>query len=345
MYWHQVCLGKHVHLEQPSGSDMMKQEVYDIATVQERCRRHLINARWVDCVCRRIQDDRFLRKRTVVHTTSRIVHSLLHRRWCNQDHEHRRIEGSFKHHGDRQSVSAFAAHYTRTFARTVTKALMESSSKREDPLAVMELLAGFEASESGHKRSRESAIDSLRLKRHRCVYKQPCPAAFAPAVAPVSWEHIMQEVSKETPRVGVHTIRQGPLMEKVQSVIPEMQVQLMISCRGTDRYRTPDKQDDSSRLTLRKTVYIHRVSGAFVDVGVPEEWQKLSRMKRVGKCGPARLSLTVFGSPCLGEEIVDPHPEKETREGSSPAISVQGAISLGTQANCCLWTFVLEIAP
>ncbi|CAK8995567.1 Retrovirus-related Pol polyprotein from transposon TNT 1-94, partial [Durusdinium trenchii] len=69
-------------------------------------------------------------------------------------------------------------------------------------------------------------------------------------------------------------------MEKVQSVIPEMQVQLMISCRGTDRYRTPDKQDDSSRLTLRKTVYIHRVSGAFVDVGVPEEWQKLSRMKR-----------------------------------------------------------------
>ena len=321
LYWHQVCLGRHFHLEQPSGSEMIQQsEMYDIATGTmpasfDQCRVGGL---------RLPQDDRFLRKRTVVHTTSRIVHSLLHRRWCNQDHEHRRIEGSFKHHGDRQSVSAFAAHYTRTFARTVTKALMESSSKREDPLAVMELLAGFEASESGHKRSRESAIDSLRLKRHRCVYKQPCPAAFAPAVAPVSWEHIMQEVSKETPRVGVHTIRQGPLMEKVQSVIPEMQVQLMISCRGTDRYRTPDKQDDSSRLTLRKTVYIHRVSGAFVDVGVPEEWQKLSRMKRVGKCGPARLSLTVFGSPCFGEEIVDPHPKKETREGSSPAISVEG---------------------
>ena len=32
LYWHQVCAGRHFHLEQPQGSELMKQpEVSDIA--------------------------------------------------------------------------------------------------------------------------------------------------------------------------------------------------------------------------------------------------------------------------------------------------------------------------
>lgn len=48
-------------------------------------------------------------------------------------------------------------------------------------------------------------------------------------------------------------------------------------------------------IPLRKTVYGHRVSGEVVDVGEPQEWLKLSKLKRVGNCGPARISLTMFG--------------------------------------------------
>ena len=100
----------------------------------------------------------------------------------------------------------------------------------------------------------------------------------------------MQEVAKETPRVGPHVIRSGPLVEHVQKLIPEMKVHLMVTCRGTDRFRIPNRDEDVRGLTLRKTVYFHRVSGEVIDVvGAPEEWQKQSRVIRIGKCGPARI--------------------------------------------------------
>ena len=66
LYWHQVCLGRHFHLEQPMGSDMLKQsEMYEIAT-------GTMPASFDQCQVGGLglpQDDRFLRKRTVVHTT------------------------------------------------------------------------------------------------------------------------------------------------------------------------------------------------------------------------------------------------------------------------------------
>ena len=92
---------------------------------------------------------------------------------------------------------------------------------------VDELLAGFEAS-TEHKRSRESreiVMDSLRLKRRRCDFKQPCPAAFAPVEPPLSWETIMQEASKVTPR----NFWDGEFFEKVQKGLPGMKVKLVIT--------------------------------------------------------------------------------------------------------------------
>ena len=287
LYWHQVCAGRHFHLEQPQGSELMKQsEVYDVALGTmpasfDQCRVGGL---------RLPQDDRFLRKRTIVNITSRHMRSKLHRRWCRHDHEHRRIEGSFAYKGDRHQVSAYAAHYTQVFAKTVAKAMLETCSMKEDPLIVAELWAGFEAS-TEHKRSRESreiVMDSLRLKRRRCDFKQPCPAAFAPVEPPLSW----QEASKITPRVGVRNFWEGDFFQKVQQALPEMKVQLVVTCRGTDRFRTPSKDEDVRDLSLRKTVYVHRVSGEVIDVGDPEEWKKLSRLRRIGKSLPDYLWKT-----------------------------------------------------
>ena len=225
----------------------------------------------------------FLRKRTVAHTTSRHVHSKLHHRWCLHDHEHRRIEGSFTHQGVRQSISDCAAHYTKTFAKTVAKALLTSIKLLEDPFR--RIFCWF-----GHFRKWAQTI--LRIPRN-------CDE-FSPENLP-SWEQITQGISKETPRVGVHCIRDSPLKEQVQQLIPEMQVQLMIACRGTGRFRIPNKNESVSGLTLRKTESTSTEFLEVIDVGAPEEWQKMSRTRQVAKCGPARLSLTIFGSQIHSE--------------------------------------------
>ena len=205
------------------------------------------------------------------------------------------------------------------FAKTVAKAMLETCSMKEDPMMVDELLAGFEAS-TEHKRSRESreiVMDSLRLKRRRCDFKQPCPAAFAPVEPPLSWETVTQEASKVTSRVGVRNFREGEFFEKVPKGSPRDEGEAGDHVSGTDRFRTPNKDEDLRDLTLRKTVYVHRVSGEVIDVGGPEEWKKLSRMKRIGKCGPARLSLTLFGMPWL--------PLEQDKEEETKGISCVGA--------------------
>lgn len=47
----------------------------------------------------------------------------------------------------------------------------------------------------------------------------------------------MKEVSAVTPRVGVRI--EGDLVEKVQSLVHDMKISLIISCRGTEKDRLP----------------------------------------------------------------------------------------------------------
>ena len=240
-------------------------------------------------------------------TTSREVHRVLHGRWCDNTHRHQTIEGTHNQHGTRQNISAFAAAYTPCLARNIVRALLRSMERQEDPLLVEELLAGFEEHE-GHKRPgepREAALGSLQLKRRRCGYKQPCPEAFKDEE---TWEQILQDVSKGAPRVGSWEVTQGELFDRVARKLKDMTLGLFIACRGTDRYRIPKNTLDTHDLPLRKTVYVHRTSGEVVDAGQPQEWLKMSKLKRVGSRGPARLSLTMFGSP---KDAVD---EVSTRE-------------------------------
>ena len=251
--------------------------------------------------------DSFLRKRTHVLTTSREVHRVLHGRWCDNTHEHQTIEGTHNQQGNRQNISAFAAAYTSCLARNIVRALLLSMGGQEDTLLVEELLAGFEENE-GHKRPgepREAALGSLQLKRRRCGYKQPCPEVFKDEE---TWEQILQDVSKGAPRVGSWEVTQGELFDRVARKLKDMNLGLFIACRGTDRYRIPKNGLETHDLPLRRTVYVHRTSGEVVDVGPPQEWLKMSKLKRVGACGPARLSLTMFGSP---KDVVE---EVSTRE-------------------------------
>lgn len=220
-----ISHGRHFHLEQPQGSDTLKQpELYDLMT-------GTLTSSFDQCTVGKLH----VPGRSIVQRTSRILHHRLHGQWCQRKHEHQMIEGSYKHHNLRQNISAFAARYTSTFARHITRVLLGSVSVGEDPLAVEELLAGFETSE-GQNRSLDSrgiALESLQLKLRKLDFKQARPLAFQDQEE-VTWEELMKEVPTETPRVEVHRIR-GLLSERIGS-IPEMDVQLVLSCRGTDRY-------------------------------------------------------------------------------------------------------------
>ena len=312
IYWHQVSHGRHFHLEQPQGSDMLKQpEVYDIMS-------GTLTASFDQCTVGKLRvpgTDKYLRKRSNVQTTSRLMHQMLHGKWCQQQHEHQTIEGSYTYQENRQNISAFAARYTTTFAQHVVRVVSRSRESGEDPLVVEELLAGFEASE-GQKRSADSrgiALESLRLKRRRCDFKQVRPPAFDDH-QDTSWDDLMKSVSSETPRVGVHIVGRD-VSERSGSKVPEMDVRLVISCRGTDRYRIPPNESDTESIPLRKTIYVHRQTGECVDTGPPEEWLKLSKLKRIRACGPSRLAITIFGKPRGKDRDVEMVPvQKESQE-------------------------------
>lgn len=66
---------------------------------------------------------------------------------------------------------------------------------------------------------REAALGSLRLQRRRCGFK-PRPAAFPDPEEETqeTWEEILQEVSKQAPRVGNWEVSSGPLFDRVDHV-------------------------------------------------------------------------------------------------------------------------------
>ena len=92
-----------------------------------------------------------------------------------------------------------------------------------------------------------------------------------------------------------------PKLERLQQLVPHVDVQLVITCRGTERHRVPGIQISRENIPLRKTIYVHRTTGQIVGMGEFEEWEKLSKAKQTRKAGPARISLSIFGKPIVFE--------------------------------------------
>ena len=84
-------------------------------------------------------------------------------------------------------------------------------------------------------------------------------------------------------------------MSLAQQLVPEMRIKTMIACRGTERYRTMSSPPGTERYPWRKTVIVDRSTGAVRDLGPPEEWIRLPKLRQTRKTGPARISLTMFG--------------------------------------------------
>ena len=297
IYLHQVAMGHHFHLEQPIGSEMIKQPpLYDVYTGTlpaffDMCQAGLLKAP---------NSQKYLRKRTQVWTTSRIFHQQLHNFNCDKQHEHQPIQGNYKNPKTQrwEKVSAYAAAYTAVFGRKVAKSVCMSIQQQEDPLIMEELLVG-DASKKGVKRQQAQEVLKLRQCRRRLGTKTPPTEddslrESGPTVS--EWKELFSEFEKDTPRVGNAYFHVGdPRIEKMQQKFFSVEVKMVLMCRGTERHRVPRADISRDDIPLRKTVIVNRQSGVIEDQGNFEQWQRLSKAKQVRKAGPAKISMSIFG--------------------------------------------------
>ena len=90
LYLHQVTLGRHFHLEQPQGLEALTQkELNDVAIGTLRIVFDMCEVGGLKIV----RGNAFLRKRTVVYTTSGKLHLDLEARYCRGNYMHELIRG------------------------------------------------------------------------------------------------------------------------------------------------------------------------------------------------------------------------------------------------------------
>ena len=290
IYWYQVSQGRHFHMEQPQGSEMLEQkEVEDIAwgtyrTVFDMCEVGKLRL-----------GNNYLRKRTVVHTTSRTLHETLDSRYCRKNHPHRQIAGKVRYLDRWVSLSWYAARYSVGFVRNVVEFLKGDFG---DPVAVEELCLGK------GERNQERALALEVVKRRRLHLKQTVasqtqetgPGRARKENRKNLWQGVFRSLNGVAPRVGSVVVGlDHEIVPRIQELCPKISLCHVEVCRGTDRFRVPKTGTDVANLRLRQTVILHRQSGEVHELGEPEEWQQLSQRQKIRKSGPAKLCLTLFG--------------------------------------------------
>ena len=327
VYLHQVASGRHFHLEQPTGSEaMMQPETEDIRsgtfrTVFDMCEVGGLKVP---------RGNNYLRKRSVIYTTSRDLHECLDHRLCSGHHDHQHIAGNVKISGQTVSVSKFAARYTPRFATAIIRFLQRRQRARELPMILEEMSIPWQ----GVGKQEQVILAGEVLKRRRLQFKQAGQAERAletegPShaerirqrrVSEETWQEIFRELGTMAPRVGTVTVEMSdPVAARIQWCLPEMHVRRIEVCRGTERFRVPPADVDTSDWTLRQTILMHRETGRIETLGKPERWKELSRARQVRKSSPARLCLTVFGKEIREDEPIRKRPRSAESRLEEPA--------------------------
>ena len=261
IFWHQVSLGRHFHLEQPRGSEALEQkELEDVVagtyyTVFDMCEAGQLKVP---------PGNNYLRKRTVVLTTSKEFHILLDARYCRKGHEHRPILGQAYINGRWQNLSAFAAKYSKGFAKNVAYAIATSKQLGEYPVTLEELLVPCFGVRSAEQQEMAEQIVKRRKYSHKQGPRpgeeegQAIPSNLRYGPAP-TWRSIFKAVGSQAPRVGTVVVDPGSaLFQQVAQQVNQFRTLHVEICRGTDRYRPPKAGIDISPLKYRLTVILNR---------------------------------------------------------------------------------------
>ena len=317
VYEFQVVNGNHFHMEQPQGSEVFEQKVLrDIVC-------GTLRAEFDMCEVGRLKapkGNNFLRKRSVVRTTSRELHESLDSRYCKKRHNHQPIEGKIRYLGKWINLSEYAGRYSNGFAKNVCWYLLRSRVSGEVPLEVAELCIEPQVSQ-------EQLAMVGEIKARRCSYKRAAqeteePSSELPHKTPrkVLLREVFRKVEDRAPRVGTVVLEQREILfGEAQKLCSSFKVTAVEICRGTDRFRLPQGTYDETEIPLRHTFVLHRTSGEVEEIGKPEKWLELPATKRTVKSRPARLCLTVFGRPFSTEVSTSQSSVAKSADSSSPA--------------------------
>ena len=303
----------HFHLEQPTGSDMLYddilQEIWD-STHHSRCDM---------CVAGQLchpQSKLPMKKSTQVLTTSKILCHVLDKLRCPRNHKHEHVAGSFRNNeGRRQPVSQYTELYTARFAQNVCRAFQASAKvgEKNDSSDHVFALTGDGAD-----------AEDQPLKRRRLGEKCPRPPAYEkpeenpegpqmedPPKDIPSKEIIIQKCQEIAPRVGKVVLEGGECFQLLEKAFPEYQLRVVEICKGTDRYRKPPVRLVKNEAPLRKYLGIHRQSQEIFESNGWEAWENWSNRKLIEKGQPARMLVTIFGKSKAVETL---HKESKKRE-------------------------------
>ena len=286
--------GRHFHLEQPFGSDMLSVP----------CVQNIVQELSWCCfdMCRlgNLRDPRSqepIRKRLIVCTSSAALHRFLHGKFCVEDHIHRHVAGSIMTKQGSMPTSRFTEKYPSKFARQVVKVLLQEKPWEKHVFASQE--------------------DDHPTKRRRLGMKAS-PAEIAQMFPCINWQTALKLADSQAPRVGILVMETGELLNMVQKLCPDHDVRHLVLCRGTDRYVGPCKTMVPGEAPLRRRVCIRR---RFEDIQVDEEWEAWERLTQKGlrRTGvAARVSLTIFATAKHRQEIST--PTQDSASADAPII-------------------------
>ena len=309
---YQIKRQRHFYLEQPQGSSLIKQDVM-IPIL-----KHVMLASFDMCSfgLRIPGTQKYLKKGSMVITTSRQFHELLHDHKCPGGHTHQRIEGSISLNGVSTKLTHFCATYCQGFAKAIAKFLchrthtmclpsealaIDLDDENEPPAKRFKFLA------NPHKRRKpnepldletpptsDDASGSNRHPPDTAIVGSEASAVpeqtgvQSPAGESQPWQLVMQLAQSAAPRVGnMRCDADSEIFSQVCQLVPQIQVESIFICRGTERFQVPIHAPASHGCPIRYTVCLHRHTNQIHDLG-PENWHNMTRARRIRNCIPAR---------------------------------------------------------
>ena len=310
---YQLSRDRHFHLEQPSGSAMIKlDEFQDILVPQ-------VSKVAVDMCAfglRIPHTKKFLRKASVIFTTDPELYQALQNKRCPMSHDHQLIEGSILVQGKRMALTHFCATYCLGFARHVCRSIIrsvhgevfvgENDDEESPPRKRIRFSTNpFKKFRSGRvlgSQSQPSFARRVSLSRsHRNASSDmipemsepmdppnspavdPNPAEREPEVSPSSeqWRDIFRMADSLAPRVGNRRFDVSEsVVQQIQNLVPSLKIQCVFIGRGTERFQIPFGIPEPQLNDHRHTVCLHRVSGQIKEFAT-EKWSSLTRSQRM----------------------------------------------------------------
>ncbi|CAL1167091.1 unnamed protein product [Cladocopium goreaui] len=178
-----------------------------------------------------------------------IQEKLIHQELALKTEEIQVIQGSMKHEGQRINVSEYASPYTSIFGAFIAEKILEECRIGEPPVVLFENPHDVFAVDQKHESPDLAPEDSQSQKRRRYGIKGPprgpdAESAGSPPRAGYgkspTWGGVIKGLSSALPRVGNLVLKgDDPQCADFHALVPELQVKLVLLCRGTERADAP----------------------------------------------------------------------------------------------------------